>query len=489
MTTRALLSAFLVSASAFATSAASLEEGAQIKSALQAYVGSEPGVVEVTPRGDAYAITFDAAPYLAKVAGAEFEAHTDPLTVTAKPLGNGQWRVKGTGPWGLHFSAPGQAAIAVRAAEQDWSGIFDEALGGFTSSEVRVGGLSVAQKFTDPSTHAPASVTYTINTITSSATATADGAGGADSTSKVMMSGLNMVSLAEAGGNPALNNYTVTASGLTYDTVAKGLRMRALLELLAWFVAHPSKEQVVRDQARLKERIAAVLPVFTSASSTARYDGLNVATAMGPFTLGKLSADVEMNGLVKDGLFRERFGIEGFAMPQGLVPPWAQELLPHGLVVDFSLAGFDLETPVSTSLAQLDLSKDPPLPPGSEQMLLPALVPANAIKVTIGASEVTSPVYALSYEGTMNVSLAGFPTGRFNVKVRGLDTVIAKVQAAATVDPMAQQAMGGLIAAKGMGKAEPDGSLSYEIDIQPMAQVFVNGVNVSAMAGAPPPQP
>jgi hypothetical protein len=105
-----------------------------------------------------------------------------------------------------------------------------------------------------------------------------------------------------------------------------------------------------------------------------------------------------------------------------------------------------------------------------------------------GVVEVTSPVYALSYKGTMNDSLAGFPTGRFNMKVRGFDTVIAKVQAAA-VDPMAQQAMGGLIAAKGMGKAEPDGSLSYEIDIQPMAQVFVNGVNVSAMAGAPPPQP
>jgi hypothetical protein len=121
-------------------------------------------------------------------------------------------------------------------------------------------------------------------------------------------------------------------------------------------------------------------------------------------------------------------------------------------------------------------------------MLLPALIPTNALKVTIGASEITSPVYSLTYDGALNVSLAGLPTGKFNVKFKGMDALIAKVQAAVPVDPQAQQAMGALIAAKGMGKAEADGTLSYAIDIQPMGQVLVNGVNVTAMA-AQPPQP
>ncbi len=481
--------AFLLSASIIAAQAASPEEAAQIKAALQAYVGTEPGVVEVTPQGNGYSIKFDAAPYIAKAASDDFKAYADPLTVTAEPMGNGQWKVVGSGPWGLQFSAPGKLELAIRAAEQNWSGIFDEALGSFASSESKMSGLSFSQKFTDPATNAPVSVTYTFQSLTSSATAISDGAGGADSTTKMSMSGLNMVSLAEGGGNTAMNNYTVTANSLTYDTSGKGLRMRALLDLLAWFVAHPAKDLIIRDQAQLKEKLTAALPVFNSVTSNATYDGLNIATAMGPFALAKVSADVNMNGAVKDGFLQERIGFDGFTMPPGLVAPWMQELVPTKLGIDFSLVGFDLDTPVRAALAQLDLSKDPPLPPGTGQMLLPALVPTNALTVTFGASEIISPVYTLSYDGVLNVSLAGLPTGKFNVKFKGMDAIMAKVQAAVPVDPQAQQAMGALLTAKGMGKAEADGTLSYAIDIQPMGQVFVNGVNVTAMAGAPPPQP
>ena len=58
MTIKSLLSAFLLSASIIAApciaTAASPEEAAQIKTTLQAYVGTEPGVVEVTPLGNGY---------------------------------------------------------------------------------------------------------------------------------------------------------------------------------------------------------------------------------------------------------------------------------------------------------------------------------------------------------------------------------------------------------------------------------------------------
>jgi hypothetical protein len=487
MTIKAFLSAFLLSVSIIAAQAASPEEAAQIKAALQVYVGSEPGVVEVTPQGNGYAIKFDAAPYFAKAAGDDFKAYADPLTVTAEPMGNGQWKVAGSGPWGFQMSAPGKLELAIRAAEQNWTGIFDEAIGGFTSSESKLGGLSFAQKFTDPATNAPVGVTYTFQSLTSSSTAVADGAGGADSTTKMTMSGLNMVSFAEGGGNAAMNNYTVTAKSLTYDTSAKGLRMRALLDLLAWFVAHPAKDLIIRDQAQLKEKITAALPVFASATSSTTYDGINIATAVGPFALSNVGVGINMNGAVKDGFLQERIGFDGFTMPPGLVPPWTQELVPNKLTVDFSVAGFDLDTPVRAALAQLDLSKDPPLPPATAQTLLPALIPTNALAITIGASEITSPVYSLTYDGALNVSLAGLPTGKFNVKLKGMDAIMAKVQAAAPLDPQAQQAMGALIAAKGMGKVEADGTLSYAIDIQAMGQVFVNGVNVTAMAGGPPP--
>lgn len=485
MTTRALLSAFLLSASSLAALAASPEEAAQIKSTLQAYVGSEPGVVEVTPQGNAYAIKFDAAPYFAKTPAGDFKAYADPLTVTAEPLGNGQWKVAGTGPWGFQLNMSDKLDVALRLAGQDWSGVFDEALGGFASREAKFSGISYSQKINDPLNSG--AVTYTIQSATSSAKAVADGAGGSDGTSTITLSGLSMVN-AGAGG-PAAMNYSVTANSLTYGTDTKGLRSRALLELLAWFVARPAKDLIIRDQAQLKEKLTAALPVFKSVSSKASYEGLNIATVMGPFALSSLSGDINMNGAVKDGFLQERLAFNGFAVPPGLMPPWAQELVPDKFAIDFSLAGFDLDTPVRAALSQMDLSKDPPLPQGSEQILLPALVPANALTITFGASEIASPAYTLSYDGVLNASLTGFPTGKFNVRLKGMDAIMAKVQAAAMTDPSAAQSVAGLIATKGMGKTEADGSLSYAIDIQPMGQVLVNGVNVTAMAGGPPPQP
>jgi hypothetical protein len=87
------------------------------------------------------------------------------------------------------------------------------------------------------------------------------------------------------------------------------------------------------------------------------------------------------------------------------------------------------------------------------------------------------------------VNFAGLPTGTATIRMKGLDDVLAKVQAAATTDPNAQQAMGGLVAFKGFGKAEADGSMLWAVDMTQPGKVLVNGIDVSAIAGmAPPPQ-
>ena len=488
---RTFLPALLLAASTLSALAASPEEAARIKASLEAYVGNEPGVVKVEPQGEAYAITLDALPYFNKYASAEFKAYADPLALLAEPMGNGQWKVSGKGPWGIQISAPEKMEMSARAANQDWSGIFDEALGGFASSTGTFSGLSFSQKARDPSVNATVNISYAIQALTTSSNATGDGNGGADSTSKMEMTGISMATSAEgADGAPsaelAAMNYTASAGKFTYDTSAKGLRLRALMDLVAWFVARPSKDAIIRDQVQLKEKLASALPFFQSVSSKAAYDGLNVVTAFGPIAVPSATIDADMNGIVKDGMLREKFAFSGFTIPPGLVPPWTQELVPNNFSLDFSLSGFDLESPAKTVLAQLDLSKDPPVPAGMEQLLLPALVPTNAVNISFAASEISAPAYSVTYDGSLVASLAGFPTGKFNVKFKGIDAVMAKVQAQAA-DPAAQQMMAGLIAAKGMGKAEPDGTLSYAIDIQPMAQVFVNGVNVTAMAGGQPP--
>jgi hypothetical protein len=490
---RPAFSGLFLAVSALAAFAASPEEAARVKSLLESYFGAEPGVVQVSVVGNGYAITLDAMPYIKKLEGPEFKAYVEPLSISAEPQGNGQWKVSGSGPWGFQFQAPGKVEMAARAAGQDWTGVFDETLGGFSSSTATYSGVTFSQKTFDPSLNANLNLSYAIQSITSTAGAVSDGNGGTDSTIRFEAKGITVTTATEgdAGANaPALAamNYSAIVGALTYDTAAKGLRNRAILDLVAWFIAHSSKDAIIRDQSQLKEKLVNALPVFKAVESKAVYQDMNIATVFGNFGLPAVSAEVNMNGAVKDGFMQQRFSLKDFAIPAGLLPQWSQQLVPTNLNVDFALTGFDLDAPARNLLAQLDLSKEPPLPPGTEQLLLPALVPTNALKLTFGKNEMSSPIYAIAYDGVLDISLAGLPTGKFNAKVKGLDAVIATVQTAAA-DPLAQQSLAGLIAAKGLGKAEPDGSVSYAIDLQPMGQVFVNGVNVTAMAGGPPPAP
>ena len=217
---------------------------------------------------------------------------------------------------------------------------------------------------------------------------------------------------------------------------------------------------------------------------------MSVATGIGNFTLPSANVEVGMSGISKDGKLREAFGVTGFAFPPGISPPWTEGLIPSTIKIDFTVDGVDLESPVKLFLTQADLSKDPVIPPGSEAAYMAAFAPSNSLKITLAGGELSSSTYNLTYDGAFNVSFMGPPTGTATIKMKGLDDVIAKVQAAAASDPTAQQAMGGLVAFKGFGKAESDGTTVWAIDMTQPGKLLVNGIDLSAMAGmAPPPAP
>ena len=63
---RALILSLLTSTSAFAAPATP-EEAARLTALFQSYVGDTPGVFSVKPNGDAYDVTADAMPLVAKI--------------------------------------------------------------------------------------------------------------------------------------------------------------------------------------------------------------------------------------------------------------------------------------------------------------------------------------------------------------------------------------------------------------------------------------
>lgn len=493
MITRRIFAAslLLASASANALAAATPEEAARITASLQTYFGSEPGVVAVAAQGDDYVVTLNPAPYIAKINQPGVKITVDPVVLTVRPKGNGQWDVSQKGPYGFAWSVPDLSTFEGRIADQTWTGVFDEATASFLSSTYAIKNFTINQTMTDPATRALTNTATVYESWTGTSTATPRPDGAVDSTGTMEIAGVVSAAKTEAAPGAAAPplNYSISNAKTGYVNSVKGMKSKAIVDLVAWFVAHPSKDLIVKDQQQLKDKVLAALPLWESVQSDATMTDTAVATAVGSFALPTANINIGMNGVSKDGKLRQAFGVSGLTIPPGIAPPWADGLIPHTFKLDLTAEGVDLEAPVRLFVAQADLAKDPPIPAGSEPAYLAAFAPSNSMKVSLQAGEISAAAFALTYDAAFTVNFAGLPTGTATIRMKGLDDVIAKVQAAAASDPSAQQAMGGLVAFKGFGKAEADGGMIWAVDMTQPGKVLVNGIDVSAIAGmAPPPQ-
>jgi hypothetical protein len=469
--------------------AATPEEASRIAAGIQSYIGNEPGVVTVVPEGDAYIITIDANPYFKKSTTPGFTAKIDPAKITAKPNGDGTWAVSNTGPFAFSTNIPGTLSFDMNVAANDWSGTYSEALSTFSTSNYTATGITVSQNVTDPTSKVLSKVAYGIEKIEGTSQGTEAANGGVDMTSTMSFSGVTSATSVtvppDAAGAMPNMNYTATMSGGSYNSKMNGAQIKPLADLLGWFVAHPSKELIVSNQAQLKEKLLAAIPAFASMESTGSFDNIAIGTALGQFEIKNGGSNIGLSGVVKDGHFAEGFNVTGLKVPPGILPPWSEGLVPTTVNIGFDLSGFDAEAPARMFVGQMDLNNPDLLPPGSEALYLPAFAPTNTIKISIPAGEISSDTYKFTYEGVVDASFAGLPTVNAKFSMMGMDAVIAKLQQAAS-DPSAQQGMAALFAVKGLGKAQADGSLTWDVTMGADGKMLVNGTDVSAMMGGAP---
>lgn len=480
--TAAILSLFLLAGtSVHALAAATPEDAARVTAALQAYFGAEPGVVTVTPAGDSLALTIDLGPHIAKVKDHAVSASVTPIEMTLTDQGGGKWKVDQDQAFALKFNVEGAADISVNIGSIKGTGVYDEALGAFESSNTEIAQMALDETITDKGM--TTKVAYTIGAIKVESQM-AQGEGGADGTSKYTFTDLKEtinVPAAPDGSSPPLD-FTLSSPSGYQDVVMKGLRSKAVTELVAWFVANPSEELIKSKQAELKNKLRAALPLWTNMSGTASLDTLSVNTMLGQFGFDKADVYVTMNGILDEGYLQEKISLSGLQVPQGIVPPWATSLVPSHLTFDFNFSGFNLAQPARMIIDTLDLGKDPPLPEGFEQQLMGAFMPTMAVKIGLGPSEVVGPIYHLKAEGAMNAGPMSMPSGQATIMLKGIDELMAALQAAPPEMGMQQAAPVGIMA-KGMAKTEADGFLSWKIESTPEGGVLINGTDVSKIGG------
>ena len=472
---------FLASSGAGALAAATPEEAQRLTAVFQAYLTAEPGVVSVTPAGDAYAVKIDAAPFFARNKEPGFSAAVTPFEFTLAGQGGGKWKFDQDQPISYSFKADGSLDMNCTITSLKGTGIFDEAIGSFASQTADLTGMVCDETVTDKGAATKIGISVASMHVDATLTAAGDGADGSGKLTLTDFKETVSTAAGEAAGSSPMD-FTLAAPSLSEDFTVKGMKTRAILELVAWAVAHPGSDAIKAAQAEFKDKLRAVLPVFQNITGIVNMDKVTVGTMMGEAGIDKLGITIEATGAVADGRLREAFTVDGLRLPQGLLPPFAADLLPSHFVIDFNVSDYDLAAPAKLMLDNLDMSKEPQLPPEIEAQLTAAVMPKGSVTIGLGPSEVVAKLYDLKAEGSMTAGPASIPAGQATIMLKGLDEVMTAIQAAPPEMGL-QQAAPVIIIAKGMAKAGADGTLTWIVESTPQGGVLVNGVDVTKMGG------
>jgi hypothetical protein len=473
-----------VSTSALAAPATP-EEAARLTGVFESILGKEPGVVSVAPRDESYDVKLDFTPYLKKYADAAFKGTISPYPMTLTPRGGGKWLVAQDAPFAMSGEMSDLLRINLKIGNVKATSLFDEAVGTFIQSSAVITDMSFDQfvSVPDPTGAGPAQssrVAYALKNTTYESKLTPVSGGAVDGTIRTVSTGFTETfNLPPSSPGGMLMDFTITADSVTQDAAYKGMKAKAIADIVRWFIAHPSEAQIDMGRADMVKVVEAALPLFETITSKAQMSTISVTTPMGPAAIAKAGVDVDMNGVVKDGKLREAFSAEGIALPPGLVPPFAAGLAPEKFSLDFTISDFDLAASVKLFLDHLAKTKDAPTPELEAQMMQ-ALMPSGTVKITLAPGEIVSKSASLGYEGAMTAGPAAIPSGAALLTAKGFDALIAALNAAPPEMGMAQANVG-LLAAKGFAKSESDGSISWKIESTPEGGVLVNGLDVSKM--------
>lgn len=468
----------LLSTAAYAAEPATPEGAAELTTMFQTYLGAVDGVVLVEPGDESYTVTLDFAPLTAKIP--QGTATITPMEFELADNGDGTWAMTQDQPFAMRVSVPGQLEMDIAAESMTSEGTFDAALQVFTTSSSSFTNLTMTQVMTDPAM-GQQNVKYAIAEGSYDSTAAASASGeGVDTTSTFAASGVSETfDLPPMGEGAPPMSITFTADSYEGDGTMTGLRPDAFYKLLAFFVAHPAPEAISAAQADLKTILTDAGPIFDHLESEATVSAVKVTTPMGDVTAEALGVTVEAGGLVEDGLFREAISVTGLALPAGLVPEWAVDLVPKDATLDFAASRFNLAAPAALFIAAMDLTKPEPVDEATGQQMLAALLPEGVVDVTLAPGSITAPIYGLTFEGAMSAGPASMPVGKATITATGATAV---EQALTKAPPeVGQQGAMMLGMAQAMAKPGENGALIWELEMTADGKMLVNGTDMSAM--------
>jgi hypothetical protein len=454
-------------AAAMAGDVAPTQDGAnKLSDVLFRYVGKDALAVAI--EGDHYVVSLDIAKLLAPLAAQGVGVDMAPAKIDLVEQSDGTWRVTRDGYEPMIFSAK-ESAFAIQVDGYKFDGLFDPAIYGFRSAETKIDKADAhahAPEFDETITFGPAQATMT---------GSAAAGGGYSGTVKENVGEVDVFVTPKTDSPQTQGPVSIKLGGLAYDVTFDNIRVRELLDLWAFVVAHPSRPALASDEEALKTKLRALLPLADKLAEAFSAQNIAVDTPKGSVKLNDIKARFGAEKFPSTGDMEIHFAAGAITLPSGLVPAPLSGLVPNSIDINVKYGGYDYAAAAEEAINDLHLAGEGPVISDADREKIPAkMMSGGPIHFTILPSRIVAPQLDVSMEGELQVTGAR-PVGKVTLKAHNFDSTFAAIKGAGP-QIATPQLIAGLTLAKGLGKAEADGVLTWVAEYSADGAIKVNGL-------------
>jgi hypothetical protein len=279
---------------------------------------------------------------------------------------------------------------------------------------------------------------------------------------------------AGAGEDDSPINFSARAEKALINLGVDGFKSRKAFDLWSLLAAHPGRADLAAHEAELKALLKELAAPGLKVDEGMEAHKTIVTASLGAIALANVKYQLGAANGGPQSSISLSVSAEGLSLPVGLIPPNAGALTPSKIDVAATLKGIDIAAAANEWISDLSLQGDgPTLSDDNADKVEAAFLSAGPVQIEFAPSHVVAPAVDADFAGLIRLD-HNKPTGAITVHARGFDVTMAAVKALGP--DIAAKALPGLALAKGLGKSESDGSLSWLVELDAERSIKVNGI-------------
>jgi hypothetical protein len=277
------------------------------------------------------------------------------------------------------------------------------------------------------------------------------------------------------GKNDAPVNISGRSDKALIDVGVDGFKSRKAFELWGLIASHPARADLAAHEAELKGLLRELTAPGLRFAEGIKAQKTLVTASVGAIALADAEYQLAAANMGPQSSISLGVSADGLSLPVGLVPPGAGDLTPSKIDVAATLKGVDLAAAANEWISDLSLQGDGPLLSDEDaDKVEAALLSAGPIRIEVAPSHIVAPAVDADFTGVVSLDHGKPAAVALTVHMRGFDKTMSAVKALGP--DIAAKVMPALALAKGLGKTESDGSLSWLVELDANRSMMVNGI-------------